>query len=469
MNHRVSYRAAAPLIILTGAACAGALGQATQSAPTSMPTIDYADPAFGFELRVPAGWDYDRSRFQQFKDSVGLLRGRGPGGHQGLQIFVFRSFRVQAFEDWVIDFGKALGELTSSDRVEWETWKLPPRVAALLTYSSKVGIAATRSHCLCVPFDPHTVWVLVYSGRVFEAADERRIRQEFEQIIGTLRVHYDPEEAAQLAPALERGKVLLEKLRKQASKVQLDQAEHYYDLGLAGQSIGYLRRRVSREEFVFSGPNAERRFAKEGVRVRERSWRFADDGTVRYTRLDLFSSLDLRSELIESQQTQIPAPDIQPQALLIKTDQVVREDDVLFSSYTTSLDRTLPDPGKPISVGPVYLDLAWVRLLPGLLLGGSTEPHAFAIYNTDTRALLSHTIKPLGQRELAGHKEKAYAFEVREGFIDRPSLVYTDRRGVLLRLEAGDLLVKRVSREQVEGSYGQRRDKAQRRFGLSDE
>lgn len=464
------YCATTAVVLISGVlAAAGprlALGQATQPTSTSMPTVNYSDAAFGFELELPTGWEYDRTRFQEFKDSIGLLRARDPAGRRGLQIIVFRSFQMKPFEDWVVDFGKASAELMNSERVNWETWKLPPRAGAILTYSSKLGAASVRSHYLCVPFDPSTVWVLAYSGQTVSDAEQQQVRSEFDYLAATLRIHYDPAETERLAPAFERGKALIEKLRTQAAKVRLDDAEYMYDIVSAGKPIGYLQRRIAREEYVFSGPHAKKRYAKDGVRVRERSWRFADDGTVWYIRQDLFSSFDLQSEMSENRQVQIPPPDVRPQELFTRTDQVVRERDALFSSYTTSRDKSLPDPSKPISVGPVYLDQAWQRLLPGLLLGGAEELHAVAIYNSETRALVSHTIKPLGERKLPGYDTTAYAFEVRDGFIGGPSLLYTDERGTLLRLEAGDLILTRIPREEIERKYAQRRDAARQRFTL---
>ncbi len=443
-----------------------ARGQTPASGPTSLPVVNYSDAAFGFELSVPAGWDYDRTRFQQFKDSIGLLRGRGPGGRRGLQIIVFRSFDLKPFEDWALEFARAAGELMNSSQVQWEPWRLPPRAGVILSCASKVGLVETRSHHLCVPFDPSTVWVLTYSGTVSGRAEEQQVRAEFDQIAASLRVTYDPEEAERLTPALERGRELIARLRAEASRVQPDDTEYAYKLLLADKPIGYLTRRVSREEYVYSQPGAKRRYAKEGIRVRERSWRFADDGTVRFTRLDLFSSLDMQSELIESQHTQIPPPGTQPFEPLVKTEQVVREGDVLFSSATTSRDLALPDPSKPISVGPVYLDQAWVRLLPGRLIAEPAEPFALAVYSSETRALVCLTIKPLGSCRLEGYDRSAYAFEVREGFIDRPSRLYCDEHGNLLRLEAGDLTVVRASSQEIEHRYGIKRDEARKRAGL---
>ncbi len=443
--------------------------QTTQAVATSQPTSEYVDPAFGFELRLPAGWEYDRTRFQQFKDSIGLLRGRGPEGRRGLQILVFRSFPMKPFEDWVVDFGKASAELLSSPRTDWEAWKLPPRAAAVLTYTSKLGLGLTRTHVLCVPFDPNTIWVLIYSGQAFGEPDETAIRSEFEQLAGSLRVQYDPGAVERLAPAFERGQALLGRLRADPTKVPLDETEYVYDMAVAGKSVGYLQRHTSREEYVYGGAGAKRRFAKEGLRVRERAWRFLDDGTVWYTRLDAFSSFDGQSELIESAQTQIPPPSAQPQELFTKTDQVIREADTLVSSYTTSGDRALPEPGKPISVGPVYLDQAWVRVLPTLLAAAPQELHAVAVYSGEIRALLSHVVQPLGAQKLPGYDDEALVFEVREGFVDRPSTIFCDRKGVLLRLDAGDVTLTRSPRDEIERKYGRRRDEARNRFQLPAE
>ncbi len=276
------------------------------------------------------------------------------------------------------------------------------------------------------------------------------------------------QEAERLAPALERGRALLERLRQQAGSVQPDDTEYVYELILGGKPIGYLTRRISREEYVFSTPRAKRRYAKEGLRVRERSWRFAEDGTVRHTRLDLFSSFDMQDELMENRQTQIPPP-TDPPELLVRTDQVVREGGVLFSSLTTSRDVGLPEPGKPISVGPVYLDQAWLRLLPWLLRDAASEPYAVACYDFETRALLSHVLTPLGEQKLPEYGGTVYGFEFRDGFINRPGRLYSDGRGNLVRLEAGALVLKRASRAEIEQRYGQRRDDARRRYRLPDE
>jgi len=469
MNPTRCQRGAARILARAAVAAAGLLlsaavvrGQTSQPA-TGPALIPYADPAFGFELQVPSGWRYDRTRFQQFEGSIGLLRGNSPNGQRGLQVVVFRSFQMKPFEEWIVDFGKAVAEKTQAPKIDWETIQLPPRAGAVLSYTTKFGGTAMRNHSLCLPFDPNTVWILTYNGTVLGAGDEERLRGEFDQLVATVRVHYDAELAERMTPAFDRGRELLARLRNQSRDVRPDEESRTCELFISGQPVGYLERRVTREEYVFSAPGAPRRAAKEGLCVREWTWWFSTDGTVRVARLFAFTSLDFRSEMIEYEQLQASPGSGPP---VTKMDQVVREDDVLFSSYTTSLDPELPPPGKPLSVGPVYLDLAWTRVLPGLLLSLDPDLYAFAVYNTETRALLMHSVQRVGEREVPGYKGRAFAFEVHDGFVQKPSTLIVDERGNLLRFDAGDVVLQYAPRDTIERKYGAQRDAARTRLGL---
>ena len=455
-------------------------GQSLWLLAASDDTINYSDPAYGFELEVPADWTYNRARFQQFENSIGLMRGRSPDGRKGLQVLAFhiqpklqggggsksRAMHMPTFEEWMVDFGQDVGLSANAERLEWKNWRSWSRKGGILTYEASIGTARTRTHCLCVPFDQSIVWVLVYSGTVADDDDEKALKREFDRIVKSLKIHYDPEDVEQLASAFERGRKLVVRLRKQANEVRLDDTEYYYDIILGKEPIGYLSRQASREDYDFSSSGARYPDVREGLRVRERSWRFARDGTVRYTRLDMFTSFDMQNELIENQLTQVPAPDVQPQELYVKTDRVIRKEDVLFSSFTTSLDTSLPNPSPPFEVGPAYLDMSWTRVLPGLLFTAPPEPHAFAVYSTETRAISSLIIKYLGERNLPDGGGQAYAFEVREGLINKPAMMYVDQYGNLIYLKAGDLVIKRSTRDEIERMYGPRRDDARRRFRI---
>lgn len=98
------------------AACASAvaLAQTTTPAGSATPSpnlIPHVDPTFGFELGIPAGWSYDRARFEQPEGAIGLLRGRNPAGAQALQVLVFRDFEVAGFPAWLDGFARRLAEM----------------------------------------------------------------------------------------------------------------------------------------------------------------------------------------------------------------------------------------------------------------------------------------------------------------------------------------------------------------------
>lgn len=459
-----------------------ALPPASQPAAGAAPLTPYIDPAFGFELQIPAGWVYDHTRFTEgrtyrgrdyfrdFKDTVGILQGRSPDGHRALQINVFRNFALKEFSDWAVSFGNAIATSLRTQSGEWVTRRVPPREAIVLTYTTQLGASLVRTHYLCVPFDPTTIWVLVYSGTVADDAESQVLYHEFEQITDSLRVLYDPQQIERLTPAYDRGRALLERIRDQGSGIQLDGQIHYYEISEQGKPVGYLSRQYLREEFSFGERNPRARAAREGLRVRERSWRFGADGTAWHTRLDLFSSFDRRSEHVEDWQRQVPPPGaVDPRALL-RVQQVTREADVLLASFWTRIGEegdplSTPTP-KPRSVGPVYLDQAWARLLPGLLLGYSEEQHAVAVFNREVRALLVHVITPKGETRIDGYSEPVWVFEVREGFVDLPTRLYTDDRGLLVRAETGPVLLRMVSVDYIEKTYGPQREAARERGGV---
>ncbi len=456
-----------------GALGAGAAPVAAQAPPapaTTQPTsapgyiglIPYSDPTFGFELRVPAGWSYDRARYPGPEGSIGILRGNNRATNQLLQVFAFRSPNMPAFPEWLDEFLVSLGKAHGGRKIPQHRWSDEISERATLMVDTKLGGTRTITYYLCVPFDSHTVCVVLYAGAVAAPADEERLKTEFDEIAGSLRVQYDPVAAEAINAAFERGRAVLEELHAGAASVPLDGTERAYEIRLAEKSIGYLSRTCSAGERPGSAGPAAR---QPGLWVHEESWRFADDGTVRHARVDAFSSHDFRTELIENRQTQLPAADVVSQRLYIELDQCVREGNTLVSSFSTNLDVDLPEPQPPIPTGPRYLDLAWVRLLPELLLRAPAELYAFAIYDTQTRALVAYLIQPLGECELPDSGgARGYGFEAREGLVAPPSRMYTDLQGKLVRIEAGDLVLVSVPVAQVERTFGAQRDAARRRL-----
>lgn len=456
------------LLVLLSCCLVSSFAQATQpstDAGSGPSVFVHTDPTFGFELMLPTGWAYDRTRYQGPFGGIGLLRGTSPAGRQSIQIYVFRNFEMLPFDRWLIRFERQIVTDDAVRQVKPEPWRHAEREGALLEVDSRVGSDRMRLYYCCLPFDPNTVWVLVYAGVVGEASPDSALRERVESIGRSLRVLYDPLEAERLGAAFERGKSLLRKLKGHAASVSIDAEKHYYEILLDGKSIGYLTREVRRESRSLDDPRYGSN-RKAGIRVEERSWRFSEDGSVRATRVDAFASFDFDSELLEVQNTLYPAPDVEMKRVLIKLDQCVREYDVMFSSFSTNLDgESLPDPRQPIRVGDRYLSAAWLRLLPGLLLTEAEESHAFAVYDSPTRALITHTILPLGKKEMPGVAGgEAYAFDVREGFVQAASRLYTDGRGKMLRMEAGELVLRLRSGREMEERYGQRRIATENRF-----
>src|SRR5262249_39372596 len=154
----------------------------------------------------------------------------------------------------------------------------------------------------------------------------------------------------------QRGKEYLARfaLQDEIRKLRIDENIRYYDLVLAGKSIGYLTRRFTREQQALDDPSFGKA-GKEGLRVREQSWRFGDDGSARFSDFNLFSSVDGTSDLYEGNETVIPPESAPDGRRVTYRDQYVREGEVLFATYFSSLDVDRPDPRRPLKIEPTYV------------------------------------------------------------------------------------------------------------------
>jgi hypothetical protein len=465
-------------ILVTSSAlvAVGPVSVAQQARPDAPATVPFVDKSLGFELQVPAGWSYDRTGFFGPGGSLGLLRGAAPDGRTTLQILVFRELETPGFPEWIDFFTQQLGRISGTRRVQVQGDADARRPAAYVSVDAQIGIDRTQTLYYCVQFDPDTIWVLARASaaRQLDDAGEPaagedpgpvRIPAEFTRLTRTLRVFYDPAMARAMALALQRGKdyLIRYQIQDDIRELRIDETLRCYEIRVAGRPIGYLTRRFTRENEPLQRPGRVSN-AKEGLRVRERSYRFADDGTVHVSRIDLFSSRDAETDLYELWQARIPPADAPDPTVVVTRDQCVREGDTLFSTYTTSQDPSLPQPRQPLKLDAAYLGLAWTRLLPALLGPREREMHAFTIYDSETRALVSHAIKYLGPRPLPGTETEAHAFETQAGFVEQPAVVYTDAYGNLLRYECGPLVLKLSSAPAIEARFGPRRDAANLRL-----
>ena len=292
MNRWTTLACAALCVSLSAPAVA--VGQTSQPVGAAGAMIPYTDVNFGFEMQVPAGWRYDRGRFQGPKGAHGILRGRSREFTRGLQVLIFRSLEdvrsperePPPFERWLATFEKQLGQMHKPLEITERNREPGERPRAVLVVDPPVEGLRTITHYLCIQFDPYTVWVLVFAGTVSTSAQAQALRAQFDQITGSVQVLYDPLEARELAAAFERGLAVLKELRAGPGAAKVPESDRFYDIAIGGKSIGYLRRRVRREWQELSDPRVGSK-RREGLRVQEE---FSADALVERT-LGLYREL----------------------------------------------------------------------------------------------------------------------------------------------------------------------------------
>lgn len=441
----------------------------------SASTIPFVDKSFGYQLDLPGGWRYDRTAFFGPGGSLGLLRGAGPGGQESLQIILFRNVKPATMKEWLDFFSTQLGGVSGVTGVfakyQDEVSDGSKRPYGYVLVRSRDGADRLETLYYCTRFDESTIWILSRAAVVVADAPAPtansgfEIPAAFQTLVNSLQVTYDPKVAAETRAALDRGKEWLAKFQLQEAvrRLRIDENTRQYEIVLAGKPIGYLTRRFSREWHTMDeGAARTTRNKKEGLRVRETSWRFGDDGSAFHSVIDLFSSIDGDTDLFESTDTRIPPASAKDAKPLVARDQCVRENDVLFSSVRTSTDAAMPEPRQPIRLEATYLGLSWARLLPALLGRDEQPPIGFTIYDGETRALLIHTMRAAGETAQPGG-EKAWLYETRDGMSAAASRILTDNRGHLLRLESGDLLIRLSDESTIENTFAARRADALKR------
>lgn len=453
------------------AAPAAAQPAAASNEPSLAPFID---KNLGYELRLPIDWRYDRTGFFGPGGSLGLLRGVAPDGTQTVQILAFRSVRQSSFDEWTRAFTEQLQSVPGLVWARSTGDASAKRPSAWVIAEARDGLERWRTVYYCVQFDAGTNWVFSYSlalgksGEVMSAPAEEFLVElvppTIRDVLGTLRVFYNEKTATTLSDALERGKQyqLQYKLQEDVKQLRVDDKPRAYLILAGGKPIGTMSRTISRQKQSLDEPRYAEK-GKDGVRVRETLWQFAEDGTARQSVIDLFCSIDGSTDLFDIWDASIPADEkLTP---VTTRDQCIREGDILFSSVTSTAVRGLPEPRRPIRVTPSYLGMGWGRLLPALLGKRAADMFAFAVYDPETRALMTQGIQYIGDKPLPeGEKKTARVFELRDGFAEQTQKIYTDEFGALLRAEAGGVVIKLSTDAEVEKLLGPKRAAAAKRL-----
>lgn len=452
-------------ICLTVLVCPAALGQ-TATAPAAEeppPPVRYAEPSFGFSIELPGDWTYDRTRFTAPGDGLGLCRGRSLVQRASLQFVLYRGPGVASFEKQMERFKADLLRVPDTALAGEQKRELAGFPVIELELDVAGGGERYKSLHLAIELEPGTVLMFVYSGVLAAEGDAQAPRRQFEALLGSLEIQYSQARRRELDAAMARGRQVVVRVRDAAEQREWREPALFFEILENGRPAGYLSRRVTREQRSLDDPGAGGN-VKPGIRIHERSWKFGPDDSALEYRGDYFASFDQRSELMETATTPIPSQSAPLPRIVTTTEQVIREEELLFASTRTSLDLKFPEPREPVRTGPTYLSAVWMRLLPTLLDPAATDTYAFSVYDPATGALLTHVIRPAGRRPLPdGGGKQARAFELSEAYSPAPSLVYVDEAGDPLRIEAGPLALVRVSEKEAEQRYGPQREKARKR------
>ncbi len=456
-HHRRALRRIGLAAIAVVASCA------TAGEERSLPFVDYT---IGLRIDVPAGWQYDRSLSAGPGGSVGILRGQAPDGRASLQILVFRDV-TQPLTEWIDYFTRNIGRIAGVDRIAVVGQPRDGQPAAWVVVDAHGPRARTRTIYYCCQFNPQTILVCMRAA-VFGPASQPLppAPQSPEQIPPALRAQaasleilYDPATEALIHQARLRGSRLLhgDRWLEAIGRLRVDPGVQYYLLRVGGKPVGYLTRTFRREKHAL---DQQARDGKDGLRVHETLWRFLPDGSVRWQRIDLFSSIDGLTDLYEIVETTLGPPGSQePPAT--RREQCVRQGPDLVRTVTVRGEPAPPEP--PLKLPADYLGLAWVRLAAALIGPDASEPVGFITYDTATRALVPRIWIPRGPATRPADGPR-YGFTIREGFNPQTARLIVDRWGRMLEYGAGTLRISATTEAEVERIFGPRRRAALRRL-----
>ncbi|MGE3181504.1 MAG: hypothetical protein AB7N71_07735 [Phycisphaerae bacterium] len=418
----------------------------------------FVDTEFGFELLVPTGWRYDRTRVPGSDDSVGICTGIHPDGKQYLQIFAYQGFRVSDFDAWVDGYIRQFATTHAIvDRAK-KSGTVQARPAVTLTFSYTDGGVQKNEEHLLVLRDPMSILAIISSDG---GEANRDSRAAMANLTASLLFNTVPVSFREMDEAFRRGRNLLAVMNKHADQMRVPEDDAAFVISLSGKETGYVARRLTREERNMKDLVKQDR-SELGIRYFEHSWTFEEDGTARHEALDMFATLDGHSALGEFRVVQIPPAD-SPLPPLIRLDEVIRERDTLFSSRTRNLEKDLPTPQPPIRVDANYLPYSWTILLPGLLLEIEDEPHAFTVYDSETRALRPLIITARGEVGGEESEDARFAFDVQNAFDGPVTKLITDEMGRMQQATTNGMRIERSTAERVDAIFAEKRKAVEKR------
>ncbi|MDX2198717.1 MAG: hypothetical protein SF069_07060 [Phycisphaerae bacterium] len=409
----------------------------------------YLDQEFGYDLVVPQGWKYDSTKVPAADGATATFRGVSPDGMRRIEVYIYHGERVSDFTAWCTAYAKRMATVFGVREVEAHPRVVAARSAAKVEVQSLVKGEAERSQHLLILGNPMMVMALVVTqrGDPDPAIDVDTLARSV-NFAGNL-----PDFAA-IDEAFRRGRALLAALRGAGEGVKLEESAQHFRILLEGRELGMVEQRLSRGRM----PKSE----KPALRWIEQQWNFEPDGAARLTSVDAFASFDGASEQIEFRTVLLPPESMAGARPLIKLDEVIREGDTIVSSISRNTQPDLPPPGEPFTVDANYLGAAWVALLPGMLAELKSQPHAFTIYDPQTRRLKAYQIEAMGGPD--GGEGETNEFLLVERFSENRTKIRTDAAGRMQRMQAGGLIWERAEADALQREFGARKANAEKRF-----
>ncbi|MCA9243343.1 MAG: hypothetical protein KDA32_05265 [Phycisphaerales bacterium] len=429
-----------------------------QTTASDYPTIRFESPEFEFTMQIPAGWEYDRSPTPGPGDSLRLLRGVPATKRAAFELVVFRNKAAVAPSDWFDQIGQGILK-DEGAQTRRETVQHQARDAIEVEYQRLNPDGEVRAIWFFIELRRDIVLAARFTAKS-SGADLEGLRAEAGQYARSLRLPLEGRDAASLRAAFERGRELkFSRLERYAHRIEVDPDVRAYEIHNGENAAGFLTRQFERERRGISGAGG-----KPGLRLRERSLRFQEDGSSVYTRLDSFASFDLQTELTELETAVIPPPGDES-APGRRVDRYVREGASVILTTQSTQNQGEPETLPPMTCGPEYLSLPWARLAPGLIGVEQGEPLAFRTLDPAVREMSWMLIAPLGP---AKDIEGAFAWQIEEALTPTAGRMVGDARGIMRVFKMGDIELREIDAKTLETRYGPRRDALLKRLNLRD-
>lgn len=418
---------------------------------------EYVDGTYGISLRPPQDWRLDRQRVAA-DGSTTLLRmfETTTAGQQGRSI----TLSIQ-MDDTARTIERRLSrkvrgiefDHSDADVLSQQVQTIAEKPGALLS-ASLMDAGSKRFRMLAmIEIRPRQYFELSYDGPFETKAAAERM---FYLVLGSIRLLVDPIEESEMAAALDHGKEWLGSLSADALETSLD-GLRFLEIRMKNEPVGIIRIEESAHTWK----------KRAGVRIRERTWTFNQDGSATRTQATLFVGDDLQCERWkESVTTLLPAREGRAETIENAWEEGLRDGEVLLTNQTYQLGVP-PKENPPVRTPATYLPRAVARLLPRLI-GNLDKPRkvAFTAFDHERAGLIVRTFELKGKAPppTGVSRGEAFRIEEREGVMAVPSVVFVDSTGRVLHIESGDMTIVPAQREDLERRFGDRIQQAEARM-----